>query len=175
MLYRAKHESEAIFKKCLNIDNIHYVHLLNKDVEFIDIVHIACIYNVDDGDDCASKKLDCRYHIDVQAKGKWYDSNNNEQITLFHFDVEDVEDENITTGNYSLPMNKVEFFEKVTDAYYLAFRCNNGKERLNRYIVVNVKELCANKSSFKDNGDYFLVPSQTLNTFVDKFEVESNF
>lgn len=173
--YRAKHVSEVLFSNCLREDNEHFIYSMNKEVKFMNIVHIACEYNADDGDCCASKVLDCQYHVDIQAHGSWIDSSCKEKLTTFHFDVEDVDDKNISTGNYTVPKTKIEFFEKITDSYYLAFRCNDGKKRLDKYIVVNVKELCANKSSFKDNGDYFLVPSQTLNAFVDKFEVESDF
>lgn len=176
MLHRAKHESEVIFRNCLCDDNVHYVHFLNKNVEFADIVQMTCIYNIDDGNDCASKALDCKYHVDVQAKGIWHDSNGNEKITIFHFDVEDVEDKNIVTRNYTLPVRKVQFFEKTTDAYYLVFRCNDGiSQKLNKFIVVDAKELCSMKNAFEDHGAYFLVPLVEIEKCVDTFEVNGDF
>jgi len=87
------------------------VHVINGcEIEFTDIVHNKCEYNIDDGNACISKKLDCTYHADVIAHGSWFDSHSNEKMTTILFDVKDVEDKNISTGNFTLPKHEVDYF-----------------------------------------------------------------
>ena len=176
MLDKAKHESEIDFCNCLIADNMHYIYKFNTKVEFIDVVHNFCEYNSNDANNCISKKLDCKYHIDAMANGKWYDSKNNEKITTFKFDVKDVEDQNISTKNYTLNLNEVDFLEKTTDIHYLAFRHNDGiSKKFSQYVVVDGNELCLNKKSFINKGTYFLVPLEEINKCINKFEITGDF
>ena len=176
MFYKAKHESEIDFCNCLTIDNIQHIHKLDAKVKFVNILHNHCKYDSNSNNDCISTKLDCIYHVDALAHGLWHDSENNEKMTQFNFDIKDVEDKNISTGNYTVKLNEVEFLEKSTDAYYLAFRLNDGiSKKFSKYVVVNGKELCARKESFIDKGTHFLVPLAVIRKCIDKFEVQGDF
>ena len=164
------------FCNCLRSGNKYYIHSLKTEVELIDVLHNSCKYNVDDGNECISKKLDCIYHVDALAHAIWTNSDGMKMLMELKFDIKDVDDKNISTGNYAIDKLEIEFLSASIDIYWLAFRLNDRQSRkLNDYIVVNSQELCSRINSFEDRWKYFLVPLAEIKKCVDKFEVEGDF
>lgn len=180
-LTRAKTAGEPLFYSCFtsNIygDTCKYALPRLGEVEFKNFARSGC-------ESCAKCPFDCKHHTDMLADGH-YMLDGHKVHSKFLFDVKDVEDENLSTGNYTIPADEAEDFCESIDNHYLAFWLNDGKVRLNEFIVVNANELCnmmhehdANAKCKCDkfcHGAYYLVPKSAIYSCHDKFAVKGDF
>jgi len=69
---------------------------------------------------------------------------NEQKSDTYRFDVKDVEERNMHTGNYSLGCGTVEYYRssKSAERAFFAFRLNDGvSKRYNSFLVVPVSDI----------------------------------
>lgn len=167
MYEKAKRDSEISFRNCLVADDTHYVNTLRSNVKFIDVTHVACDYR-----DCVASTIDRTWHADVIAHGIDLSTG---RMRTFWFDVKDIEDANISSGNYSLGKDCVDYCLTVDDENWLVFRLADGKSKhLDKYIAVQALELCMKLPDFAGR-DWCLVSLDAIRSCSNMFEVEGDF
>lgn len=117
--------------------------------------------------------IDYYHHTDSIVDGNLIDNT----MTKFFFDVKDVEDKNVGTGNYSISTHCQDYFAKSNDNYWFAFKLNrtkNGGEscRLNAFVCVKACEVVVNCSLIpKIDGDYLFSLKDIVENCSSKFFV----
>lgn len=129
---RAKNESEPLFSEALKC----YAAILNNDRAFWEtrnnVMPFSHISNISGS---FGDYMDKIQHADILATGTY----GSDDFPLY-FDVKDVSDENMRTGNYVIGNECKNFLNSQSrnrpDRWF-AFRENDGNTRLNRFIVVS--------------------------------------
>lgn len=122
MFMLAKDESEPLFLQALYSSNPDFPYRLRSAVK-------------------ANKGIDCVMHADILAD--MYESGCG-KFKTFRFDVKDVEERNMGTGNYSLGSGAVDYYSKCADAdrAFFAFRLNDGvSKKYGRFLVAPVQDI----------------------------------
>ena len=168
MFDKAKHESEIIFKNALLSTYRNVIVPGYGYVRFQDIIHV----------DEDMKVFDCEYHVDVIARAVY----ENRSHEMWLFDVKDVEDKWIYTGNYSIPHDQVYFYMNSLNEHWIAFRLNDGiSKKFNKFCIVKAYDIC--KKCTNDNlrvkdyyyDSYHLVSLDDIKSCEKTFEVEADF